>query len=62
MVNLCLGEKSGDGDRAAGIANLRVKERLLVAWITTNRGDDGRPMTDSAFHQLQPTETMKDAL
>lgn len=28
MVNLCLGEKTGDSDRAAGIADLRVEERL----------------------------------
>ena len=28
MVNLCLGEKSGNTDRAAGIADLQVEERL----------------------------------
>jgi hypothetical protein len=28
MVNLCLGERSSDIDRAAGIADLRVEERL----------------------------------
>jgi len=42
MVNLCLGERPQDGDRAAGVADLRLEERLYRYMVGGVDGDESR--------------------
>jgi anaphase-promoting complex subunit 1 len=57
MVNLCLGERTSDIDRAAGIADLRVEERLYRYIVGGVDSDETRRTRESNDRFSLPSST-----